>query len=197
MQFQKPEGWLGSVAGKLMAAVGTEKHEWTISLLNVEKEDNVLEIGFGPGIAIQRLTQIVQDGKIIGVDYSEKMLKQASKRNKTAIQNGVVELIQADVHQLPSFDFSFDKVYSVNSIPFWKEPAEALKGIRKVMKDGGIIAITVQPFAKGVTMDTAKETGENVMNYMKAAGFADIRLELKQMKPAPAVCVLGVNKKYG
>lgn len=197
MQFQKPEGWLGSVAGKLMAAVETEKHEWTISLLNVEKEDNVLEIGFGPGIAIQRLTQIVQDGKIIGVDYSEKMLKQASKRNKKAIQNGVVELIQADDHLLPSFDFSFDKVYSVNSIPFWKEPAEALKGIRKVMKDGGIIAITVQPFAKGVTMDTAKETGENVMNDMKAAGFADIRLELKQMNPAPAVCVLGVNKKSG
>ena len=58
--------------GKAYGRRGTEKHEWTISLLNVEKEDNVLEIGFGPGIAIQRLTQIVQDGKIIGVDYFKR-----------------------------------------------------------------------------------------------------------------------------
>ena len=47
--FKKPEGFLGSIAGKLMATVGAEKNKWTLFLLNVNNGDNVLEIGFGPG----------------------------------------------------------------------------------------------------------------------------------------------------
>ena len=71
-QFKKPEGFLGSIAGKLMATVGAEKNKWTISLLNVKKDDNVLEIGFGPGIGIELTSKVIQDGKIIGIDYSRK-----------------------------------------------------------------------------------------------------------------------------
>ena len=46
LQFGKPEGILGSIAGRLMASTGVEKNKWTISLLNIQSADNVLEIGF-------------------------------------------------------------------------------------------------------------------------------------------------------
>jgi ubiquinone/menaquinone biosynthesis C-methylase UbiE len=193
-QFEKPEGFLGMIAGKLMATFGAEKNKWTLSLLNLKKDDNVLEIGFGPGIGIELASKIVQEGKIIGIDYSEKMLEQAQKRNKNAIKRGLVELIQADVQNFPSFNLLFDKVFSINSIIFWKEPVKTLKDIRQVIKKNAVIAITVQPFIKGATEETVKQIGKEISNQLKEAGYSDIKMELKQMKPIATVCVLGVNK---
>ncbi|MRG86001.1 class I SAM-dependent methyltransferase [Salinibacillus xinjiangensis] len=192
-QFEKPEGFLGIIAGMLMSTVGTEKNRWTISLLNVRKDDNVLEIGFGPGIGIELTSKVIQDGKIFGIDYSEKMLQQAQKRNKDAIQKGQVELILTDVQNLPSFNLRFDKVFSINSIIFWEKPVETLKGIRELMKENGMIAITVQPFMKGATEETTKQLGTKIINHLKEAGYSDIKMEIKHMKPVATVCVLGVN----
>lgn len=192
-QFKKPEGFLGIIAGKLMATVGAEKNKWTISLLNIKKDDNVLEVGFGPGIGIELTSKIIQDGKIIGIDYSEKMLQQAQKRNKGAIQKGQVELILANAQNLPSFNLLFDKVFSINSIIFWEKPIETLKGIRELMKENGVIAITVQPFMKEATEETTKQLGKKIINQLKEAGYSDIKMELKHMKPVATVCVLGVN----
>ncbi|THE11622.1 class I SAM-dependent methyltransferase [Bacillus timonensis] len=192
-QFKKPEGFFGSIAGKLMATVSAEKNKWTISLLNVKKDDNVLEIGFGPGIGIEVASKVIQDGKIIGIDYSEKMLQQAQKRNKDSIQKGQVELILADAQNLPSFNLLFDKVFSINTIIFWGNPVETLKGIRKFMKENGVITITVQPFMKGATEESSKRLGIEISNQLKDAGYSNIKMELKKMKPIATVCVLGVN----
>lgn len=62
-----------------MASTGVEKNKWTISLLNIQKVDNVLEIGFGPGIAIEMVSNINRDGYVVGIDYSDVMLQQAKK----------------------------------------------------------------------------------------------------------------------
>lgn len=168
-QFEKPEGLLGSIAGMLMASVGAEKNKWTVSLLDIEKDDHVLEIGFGPGLGLHAVSKIVQEGKIVGIDYSEKMLKQAFKRNKVAIQNGQMELIQADVQNLPFFDFTFDKVFTINSIIFWDKPIVALSAIREMMSENGIIAVTVQPFTKGATEETVKELGNKNISSIKGS----------------------------
>ncbi|GIN22650.1 class I SAM-dependent methyltransferase [Siminovitchia fordii] len=194
LQFRKPEGLLGSIAGKLMANVGTEKNEWTIRLLNIQKDDTVLEIGFGPGIGIEFTSKIIQDGKIVGIDYSEKMLQQARKRNKDGIKKGKVELILADVQDLPPFNLPFDKVFSINSIIFWKDPVKTLMDIRALMKKNAVIAITIQPFTNGATEDTAKQIGMEITNYLEKAGYTNIKMELKNMNPVAAVCVLGVNR---
>lgn len=193
-QFGKPEGFLGLFAGMLMATVGAEKNKWTISLLSIKKDDNVLEVGFGPGIGMELASKVSEEGKVVGIDYSEKMLQQARKRNKQAVQEGKVELMLADVQNLPSFNLRFDKVFSINSIIFWENPVDSLKGIRKLMKENGMLAITVQPFTKGATEDTTKQIGREIMNQMQEAGFSDIKMELKYIKPVSTVCVLGINK---
>nr|WP_208416431.1 class I SAM-dependent methyltransferase [Thalassobacillus devorans] len=177
-----------------MKKIGSEKNEWTISLLDIKPDDNILEMGFGPGVGLDMVSKVVQGGKVVGIDYSEVMLEQARKNNKKSIQEGKVELKLADVNNLPDFDQSFDKVYAVNSIMFWDNPVQTLGAVRKYMKRDGILAITVQPFTKGATEDTAKELGEDYMETLEQAGYSDIKVELKSMKPVPAVCVIGVNK---
>jgi len=176
-----------------MSLTGQEKNRWTISLFNLQKNNHVLEIGFGPGVAIQLVSQKVPEGLVVGIDYSEVMLHQAKRRNKRAIEAGQVQLILAGVEQMPAFDTKFDKVFSVNSIIFWHNPAEVLQEIRQQMKPSGVIALTVQPYTKGATHETAKQIGTEIARYLEQSGFSQIRMELKAMKPVSSVCVLGVN----
>lgn len=190
-QFGKPQGLLGRIAGKLMELKGTEKIEWTISLLDIQKDDKVLEIGYGPGVAIELLSKLTPNGFIVGIDHSDLMFKQAQKRNWAAIKDGRVDLRLGDVANLPSFEIEFDKVLSVNTIFFWEKPIEILKHIRRVMKPGGVIALTVQPFNE--TDEKSKEYGHQMMNYLENAGFTNVRMEIKSMKPVASVCVLGMK----
>ncbi len=44
-----------------------------IEMLDVRPDDKVLEVGFGPGVAIQLLLHRVPTGSVAGVDYSQEM----------------------------------------------------------------------------------------------------------------------------
>ena len=196
-QFAKPTGLLGIVAGIILAyrKSNKERGDWTLGLLNLQPEDRVLEIGFGPGIAIQKASETLRRGFIVGIDYSEVMLKQAQRRNATAIASGQVQLHLADVANLPSFQEPFDKVFSVNTVMFWKDPVERLEEIRSIMKPGGIIALTVQPRSKGATNDTTLDVGNKLEAYLLAANFVKVRKEFLNLSPMSVVCVIGRNPK--
>src|SRR5215207_9292668 len=103
-QFGRPTGVWGRAAGLLMArrSSNRRRNAWTVSLLEVRPDDRVLEIGFGPGLAILELSRIARDGYICGIDHSELMLRQARSRNADGIGRGVVNLRLGSVDALPS-----------------------------------------------------------------------------------------------
>src|SRR5258706_13702521 len=86
------------------------RNAWVITLLDVAPTDSVLEIGFGPGIAIREAAARATEGLVCGVDHSEVMLRQARRRNAGAIRAGRVDLRLATADRLPNFDAQFDKV---------------------------------------------------------------------------------------
>jgi ubiquinone/menaquinone biosynthesis C-methylase UbiE len=97
-----------------------------VSLLGVQPADQVLEIGFGPGLAVAELAR-VGAAHVYGIDHSGVMLRQASRRNAVAIRAGLVTLMRASVDQLPpALDGPFDAILAVNSLGFWPAPAQRL-----------------------------------------------------------------------
>lgn len=194
-QFGKPEGFLGSVAGFIMSKRGSniERNEWAISLLNIQPSDHVLEVGFGPGVAIQQMSELATDGVIYGIDHSELMVKKASNRNREAISSGKVKLTAASVADLPAFDEPVDKVLDINTFQFWEDPLNSLKEVKNIMKPDGVIAIAHQPRKPGSTEQDSDEAGEKFSKYLEEAQFKNVRIEKKMMKPVPTVCVLGEN----
>lgn len=196
-QFRHPRGPVGRAAGWVMAhrSSNRRRNSWVVSLLDVQPSDRILEIGFGPGRAIAELNRRIGDsGHIYGVDHSDVMLRQATRRNAAAIRAGRTTLIQASVDHLPpALDGPFDAILTVNSLGFWPNPAEQLQQLRRRLAPGGRIAIASQPRCPGATPATSRNTARDIEHQLTDAGFTQLRTETLNLDP-PAVCVLAINE---
>jgi SAM-dependent methyltransferase len=149
----------------------------------------VFEIGFGPGLAIAELSGRATRGTVYGIDHSEVMLQQATKRNAAAIRAKHVELVQASVEQLPPFDEPIDAILAVNSLGFWPEPTQRLVELRALLRPGGRIAIATQPRCPGATKETSTQAAREIDTLLHTAGFSQTHVETLDLDP-PVVCVL-------
>jgi ubiquinone/menaquinone biosynthesis C-methylase UbiE len=191
-QFMRPRGLVGWLAGWVMAlrSSNRQRNVWAVGLLGVAPTDRVLEIGFGPGIAIRELSRRGTHGLVCGVDHSAVMVRQAARRNAAAVRAGRVDLRLGSAEHLPAFAEPFDKVLAVNNMGMWREPDERLKEIHRLMRPGGRIAIVSQPRCPGATSETTVAAGREIATRLTAAGFTGIRSDMLALKP-PVVCVIG------
>jgi len=194
-QFGHPKGFWGNVAGMIMENTPSnqDRIHWMISLLEIGPMDRLLEIGFGPGYAIELASTIASKGFVAGIDHSEVMIRQARKRNAAAIRNGRVVLLHGSVSHLPKFKEPFDKIFTINSIHFWVEPVDCLRELRKLLRPGGMIAVMLQPRSRSATDDTTKEAGNEIARNLEIAGYSDVRLEIRKAKPISVACMIGFN----
>jgi SAM-dependent methyltransferase len=114
--FGRPKGSLGRLGGIIMARTNQKCAAWVIDLLGIQPNDRVLEVGFGPGVGIELLTNSVLGGYVAGVDPSEEMVEQAKARNVKAIEGGRIDLRYGSVESLPFEGSTFDKALAVNSM---------------------------------------------------------------------------------
>src|ERR1700753_1338164 len=127
-QAHHPRGTAGRVTAWEMAHPPSNRQRsgWVVSLLAVRPADRVLEIGFGPGLAVAALVR-AGAGHVYGIDHSSVMVRQASRRNAAGIRADRVTLAEAAVDQLPpALGGPFDVILAVNALGFWPEPARRL-----------------------------------------------------------------------
>src|SRR5438477_6922689 len=109
-----------------MAQQRVPENAWTVALLDAQPADRILEIGFGPGIAIEALARVVTRGHVVGIDYSHAMVAAASRRNGPAIRAGYVALQYGEAARLPFSNAAFDKAYGIHTIYFWPDAPAGL-----------------------------------------------------------------------
>ena len=193
-QAHHPRGAAGRVTAWEMAhrPSNRQRSGWVVSLLGVQPADQVLEIGYGPGLAVAELVR-AGAGHVYGIDHSGVMLRQASRRNAAAIRAGRVTLINAPADQLPpAVDGPFDAILAVNSLGFWPAPAERLAELRRRLAPGGRIAIASQPRCPGATSDTSRGAAREIEDLLRDAGFVRMSTQTLPLSP-PVVCVLAAS----
>jgi ubiquinone/menaquinone biosynthesis C-methylase UbiE len=158
--------------------------------MNIQPSDHVLEIGFGPGLALERIAHLTPTGRVVGIDHSALMVDQAGRRNRTGIEAGLVELRRGDLEMLSTLGETFDKVVSVNVLQFLPDRTRALRQTRSGLKPGGLIATTVQPRHRGATAEDAAAFGRQLSKELTDAGFYDVSVKKLELGRVPAVCVL-------
>jgi ubiquinone/menaquinone biosynthesis C-methylase UbiE len=171
--------------GSLMAVTNGSMNRLTAELLDVQPDDRILEIGFGPGSLIQMLASRALRGFVAGVDHSEVMVMQATRRNEAFVRAGRVEVKEGSVARLTFPDDGFTKVCAVNSFHLWPSPEKDLLEVRRVMKKGGLLLLCLRmrhPRQTGFMPPGFTEAEiEQVRDMLERAGFRNIRKEVRKL----------------
>lgn len=201
-QLARPRGLLGQLTARLLRRGNAPLNHWMVDLLGVTPQDRILEVGFGPGVALADLLARASDGFVAGVDTSELMVRQARSRHADAIATGQLEIRQGDAGSLPDDHATFDKVCGAHVIYFWPDAVATVRELRRVLRPGGTLALAYQErdrmpprAAAGLTRAGARLFGPGeVEEVVRAAGFEDVRVEIKVAPKGPAgFCLIAVK----
>ena len=183
-QFGRPMGLAGWWVGRLMAVKNAAMNRAAVELLDVQPDDAVLEIGFGPGSALALIAPRLRGGYVAGVDHSVVMLRQAARRNHKMMARGRVELRQASVAALPYEADCYTKVFEVNTFHHWPAPEENLQEVRRVMAPGGVLLLSLRMRHPTPRRFAAPGYGESeidaIEGLLRRAGFHDLQRERRR-----------------
>lgn len=166
--FGRPRGILGRLGGAVMARRNREVNAWVVGLLDLAPDHQVLEVGFGPGVAIEALAQAVPRGRVCGVDPSAQMVLMAQRRNRAPVEAGQVTLALGTAAHLPWPDATFDRALCVNNLQLWPDAGAGLREVLRVLKPGGRFAVA---FAH-----RALQAEAGWLEWLSDAGFTGLEL---------------------
>jgi ubiquinone/menaquinone biosynthesis C-methylase UbiE len=199
-QFHRPAGPVGHVVGWIMATRPSNvgRNRWAVDQLGVGPGDRVLEIGFGPGVAIEALAARATEGVVFGIDHSSVMVRAARRRNAEAVAAGRVVLTTAGVDDLDDLDDGLqplDLVLAVNNLGMWPDPPTQLRRLRSLLRPGGRIAIGNQPRMAGADAETARRSAEKIATQLTDAGFDVAETRRLDLDP-PMMLVIGARPDH-
>jgi cyclopropane fatty-acyl-phospholipid synthase-like methyltransferase len=167
----------------------SERFVWAIDTLAVRPADHLLEVGCGHGVAVSLVCEGLTTGTITAIDRSPKMIEMAMRRNREHVDAGRAVLEAVALEDADLGDWRFDKIFAFNVAPFWLQPEAAIGAVREhVARDG-----TVYIFwdARHSAPERARELGDELAGRLRGGGLGVDRVVVKDLRPVPAVCVIG------
>ena len=111
--------------------------ERAIHHMNISDTDRVLDLGIGTGVS---LNYYPKRGRVIGVDLSAGMLREARKKiRERGLENTIV--FQANALELPFADNTFDHVFISHVISVVSDPIKLVQEAQRVARPGARIVL--------------------------------------------------------
>ncbi|WP_353145184.1 class I SAM-dependent methyltransferase [Chryseobacterium sp.] len=135
-----PQGEKGIEIGEMMNATNISMTLESVRTLLIEDNEQILEIGHGNAAHLKNILSLAKGLQYTGVDISETMHNEARRINQEFEKQAHFVLYGGE--KLPFEDQSFDKIFTVNTVYFWKNPVEFLNEIYRVLKKNGTFVLT-------------------------------------------------------
>jgi len=155
----------------------------------------VLDVGCGPGTISVDLARRVAPGLVRAVDISEEVIEAAASAYESDGPTNVRFSVD-DVYDLSFEEQSFDVVYAHQVLQHLSDPVSALREMRRVLRDGGVLGVRDADYGAFVwtpqdpRLDAwmnlyqrvTKENGANanagrhLASWVRAAGFEDVEV---------------------
>jgi SAM-dependent methyltransferase len=182
-QLRQPSGFFGRyVMVHLLNCINVSMNSLAFEALRLDSRDQVLEVGFGGGDLMARMSRVLSQGRITGLDFSQDAVDVCSKRFATFIRAGIIDLYCANVECLPFKPDTFTKACTVNTIYFWPVPLTALRQIHRVLKEDGKLVVCFAPRTFMENRGNVIHHGftlyepEEVTALLTEAGFRDVQI---------------------
>lgn len=160
--------------------------------------EKILDVATGTGIIAIAASEIIGDkGRVIGVDISPVMLKQAKEKIAEAkITN--IQLIESDIDNITFPQNSFDTIFCSSSIPWFTDIPAVFQNWYSWLKPGGKIAFSCysqDSFFTPIIVQSCREvcdiflpdwntitgTPEKCSTLLETAGFNNIKITTEQL----------------
>jgi ubiquinone/menaquinone biosynthesis C-methylase UbiE len=115
--------------------------------MNLAPDENVLDVGCGAGWLVRLISERVPEGRVVGMDISDEMVRRARKKY-VALENTM--FVVGDVDAIPWDANFFTHAISVESAYYWPDPARGLHEIHRVLREGGSAWILINYYRENL-----------------------------------------------
>ncbi len=118
-----------------LATVQKSASEILLKLLRIKSYDDVLDVGCGTG-HLTRKIRCLTNGKVVGIDPSEGMIKEAIEKSEGLD-------IKYEVKSAEEMDYEgcFDVIFCNSAFQWFKNPKKAVENCYKALREGGRIGV--------------------------------------------------------
>jgi arsenite methyltransferase len=156
--------------------------------------DNVLDVGCGSGWLSRRISKQVPEGRVVGMDISDEMVRLA-RRN--SIDHHNILFVVGEAAEIPWESNFFNHAISVESAYYWPDPAAGLKELHRVLRPGGCAWILINYYRDNphchqwgalLAVPTHLLSADEWAQLFRDAGFAHVSHErINDPSPSPEV----------
>ncbi|MCQ2080327.1 MAG: class I SAM-dependent methyltransferase [Lachnospiraceae bacterium] len=180
-QFGNPRGFVGKICCVLMNIINKAMYRNTVSVMKISSDENMLDIGYGNGYLLKCVYKKTK-ANLYGIDISEDMKIQATKRNRKTLSDGKLFLDVGDCCDLKYSDDFFKAVTSINTVYFWEDTVKGLSEIYRTLKSGGSfynVVYTKEWLDKLSYTEKGfkKYEPEELVRFGRTAGFENIQVK--------------------
>jgi ubiquinone/menaquinone biosynthesis C-methylase UbiE len=176
VQLGNPTGKGGIKTGEMMNLSNNGMIATTVALLGVQDGQRILEIGPGNGKHLKSIMDSHEGLRYTGLDISETMVNEATQLNSIRVMEGTATFVLSNGKTIPFSSDTFDKIFTVNTVYFWKDPVAYAAEIYRVLKPGCLFNLALAdktfmeklPFTKYGFQLYDKQS---VTKLMRKAGF--------------------------
>ncbi len=181
-----PEGFLGR---KILKRMNGGAHErlanWGFDHIFLRGNEKAIDLGCGGGANVGRMLNMLPDGSVAGLDYSETAVKLSRMNNKEAIEEGRCKILQGNVMDIPMKDEMVDFVTAFETIYFWPDLKKGFEEVFRILKKNGTFLITnesdgkhEESLKKTEIIDNMRVyTGEEMEALLREVGFTRISVD--------------------
>lgn len=147
-QLRQPDGADGLEIAERLNTTNAEMISMTIHKMELSDRNKVLELGPGNGQHVSDVLDRAEGIHYVGLEISETMVAEATARNSALPPSTSVRFDLYDGSVFPYGNDEFDRLFTVNTIYFWDDPAHTLREIHRVLRPGGraVVAFVDAPF---------------------------------------------------
>lgn len=111
-----------------------------INGLEIKDNDTILDCGCGEGFYIMAISQLFPKVKIVAFDHDAELMKKAKK---WAGSNINIKWVVGDIYNISFKDNTFDKIILSEVLEHIPDDLRALNEVKRVLKPGSTLIITV------------------------------------------------------
>ncbi|MGB9337191.1 MAG: class I SAM-dependent methyltransferase [Candidatus Acidiferrales bacterium] len=175
-----------------------EHEHWPITRpvlerMGIAPADNILDAGCGAGWLSRILAGLANEGRVVGMDISDEMVRHARQKSG---EFGNLVFVVGGVEEIPWEANFFDHAISVESSYYWPDPGKGIRELHRVLRDAGSAWILINfyrdnpychQWAEKLQVPVHLFSAEEWKQFFREAGFAEvIHALIPDPTPTPA-----------